>query len=245
MKQAQIDNGLRPGTTTVDAGRVRQLEKENAELRRANAILRTASAFFAAELDRPLTLMVAYIDAHRGRFGVEPICRVLRQEGYGIAPSTYYATRLRPPSARTVRDARLEGEIVRVFKASGERSGARKVWWDLHREHIPVGRCTVERLMRRLGLRGVRRGGYKVVTTVRDSSQDRPGDLVDRDFRALRAEPVVGGRLHLRRDLGRDRLHRAGHRRVLPDDRRVEDRRASPHDPGAGRPGHGGRRTAP
>jgi putative transposase len=129
--------------------------------------------------------MVACIDAHRDRFGVEPICRVLRQEGYGIAPSTYYAARSRPPSARTVRDAWLEGEIVRVFKASGERSGARKVWWDLHREHIAVGRCTVERLMRRLGLRGVRRGGYKVVTTVPDSSQDRPGDLVDRDFCAV------------------------------------------------------------
>ncbi len=129
--------------------------------------------------------MVACIDAHRDRFGVEPICRVLRQEGYGIAPSTYYAARSRPPSARTVRDAWLEGEIVRVFKASGERSGARKVWWDLHREHIPVGRCTVEPLMRRLGLRGVRRGGYKVVTTVPDSSQDRPGDLAGRDFCAV------------------------------------------------------------
>ena len=129
--------------------------------------------------------MVACIDAHRDRFGVEPICRVLRQEGYRIAPSTYYAAKSRPPSARAVRDAWLEGEIMRVFKASGERSGARKVWWDLHREHIPVGRCTVERLMRRLGLRGVRRGGYKVVTTVPDSSQERPGDLVDRDFRAV------------------------------------------------------------
>ena len=129
--------------------------------------------------------MVAYIDAHRDRFGVEPICRVLRQEGYRIAPSTYYAAKSRLPSARTVRDAWLEGEIVRVFKASGERSGARKVWWDLRREHIAVGRCTVERLMRRLGLRGVRRGGYKVVTTVPDSSQSRPGDLVDRDFRAV------------------------------------------------------------
>ena len=68
--------------------------------------------------------MVAYIDAHRDRFGVEPICRVLRQEGYRIAPSTYYAAKSRLPSARTVRDAWLEGEIVRVFKASGERSGA-------------------------------------------------------------------------------------------------------------------------
>ena len=92
--------------------------------------------------------MVACIDAHRDRFGVEPICRVLRHEGYRIAPSTYYAAKSLLLSARAVRDAWLEGEIVRVFKASGERSGARKVWWDLHREHIAVGRCTVERLMR-------------------------------------------------------------------------------------------------
>ena len=128
--------------------------------------------------------MIAFIDAYRDQFGVEPACRVLRQEGCGIAPSTYYAARSRPPSARAVRDAWLEGEITRVFKASGERSGARKVWWQLHREHVAAGRCTVERLMRRLGLRGVRRGGYKVVTTVADASQDRPGDLVDRDFGA-------------------------------------------------------------
>jgi len=128
--------------------------------------------------------VIAFIDAHRDQFGVEPACRVLRQEGCGIAPSTYYAARSRPPSARAVRDAWLEGEITRVFKASGEQSGARKVWWQLHREHVAAGRCTVERLMRRLGLRGVRRGGYKVVTTVPDASQDRPGDLVERDFRA-------------------------------------------------------------
>src|SRR5258708_35557844 len=68
--------------------------------------------------------------------------------------------------------------------STGERSGARKVWWQLHREHVAAGRCTVERLMRRLGLRGVRRGGYKVVAPVPDAPQDRPGDLLDRDFRA-------------------------------------------------------------
>jgi putative transposase len=131
-----------------------------------------------------VSLVVAYIDAHRDRFGVEPICRVLRSEGIGIAVSTYYAARSRPPSPRAIRDAYLEAEITRVWKASTERSGARKVWHQLRRDGVVVGRCTVERLMARLGLRGVRRGGYRVRTTVADASLARPADLVDRDFAA-------------------------------------------------------------
>jgi hypothetical protein len=80
-------------------------------------------------------------------------------------------------------DAALEKQIQRVCKDSGERYGAWKVWDQLNREGIPAARCTVERLMRKLGLRGVRRGGYKKVrTTVPDPSQDRPPDRVNRDF---------------------------------------------------------------
>jgi putative transposase len=127
--------------------------------------------------------VVAYIGAYRGQFGVEPICRVLRQVGVAISPSGYYAARARPPPARAVRDAALEKEILRVYKDSGERYGAWKVWDQLNREGIAVARCTVERLMRTLGLRGVRRGGWKKPrTTVPDPSQDRPADLVNRDF---------------------------------------------------------------
>ena len=109
--------------------------------------------------------MVAYIEACRDQFGVEPICRALRQAGVRISPSGYYAARARPPPARAVRDAALEKQILRVFKDSGERYGAWKVWDQLNREGIAAARCTVERLMRTLGLRGVRRGGYKVRTT--------------------------------------------------------------------------------
>ena len=126
--------------------------------------------------------MVAFIEACRDQFGVEPICRALRQAGVRISPSGYYAARARPPPARAVREAALEKQILRVYKDSKERYGAWKVWDQLNREGIPAARCTVERLMRRLGLRGVRRGGYKVRTTRPDPSQGRPEDLVNRDF---------------------------------------------------------------
>ena len=127
--------------------------------------------------------MVAFIEACRDQFGVGPICRVLRQAGVAISPSGYYAARARPPPPRAVRDAALEKQILRVYKDSGERYGAWKVWDQLNREGIVAARCTVERLMRTLGLRGVRRGGYKKPrTTVPDPSQERPADLVNRDF---------------------------------------------------------------
>ena len=126
--------------------------------------------------------MVAFIEACRDQFGVEPICRALRQAGVRISPSGYYAARGRPPPARAVREAALEKQILRVYKDSGERYGAWKVRDQLNREGIAAARCTVERLMRKLGLRGVRRGGYKVRTTRSDPSQDRPEDLVNRDF---------------------------------------------------------------
>jgi len=126
--------------------------------------------------------VAAFIEAFRDQFGVEPACRALRQAGVAISPSGYYAARARPPPARAVRDAWLEKQILRVYKDSGERYGAWKVWDQLNREGIAAARCTVERLMRTLGLRGVRRGGYKVRTTRPDPSQGRPEDLVNRDF---------------------------------------------------------------
>jgi putative transposase len=124
--------------------------------------------------------MIAYIDANRDRFGVEPICRVLP-----IAPSTYYAATRRPASARALRDAKLKGEIRRVHAEQFGVYGARKVWRQLHREGISVARCTVERLMHELGLQGVRRGKPRRTTTP-DATASRPADLVDRDFSATR-----------------------------------------------------------
>ncbi len=122
--------------------------------------------------------MTRFIDTHRGRFGVEPTCRVLQ-----VAPSTYYAARGRPRSARRVRDEALKVKLRHVHAAHFGVYGARKLWRELQREGIPAARCTVERLMRELGLSGVVRGKVKR-TTVPDESAPRPADLVERNFRA-------------------------------------------------------------
>ena len=131
---------------------------------------------------------MAFIDAHKERFGVEPICRVLTEHGCKIAPSTYYAARVRPPSARAVRDAELLPEIIRVHadpRIGRGLYGVRKVWHQLLREGVSVPRCQVERLMRATGLQGVRRG-KRFVTTRPDAAAIRPPDLVKRDFGAGR-----------------------------------------------------------
>lgn len=123
--------------------------------------------------------MIAYIDAHRERFGVEPICRTLQ-----FAPSTYWSHKRRPVCARTMRDARLKGEITRVFNDNFGVYGAPKIWAQLNREGIAVARCTVERLMRQLGIQGAVRGKTKRTTIAADDTTARPADLVDRDFTA-------------------------------------------------------------
>jgi putative transposase len=122
---------------------------------------------------------VKFITEHQARWGVEPICRVLQ-----IAPSSYYAAIGRPISARRRRDAILKVAIRRVWDEHRQVYGADKVWAQLNREGIAVARCTVERLMRELGLRGVVRGKPRVRTTVGDPASDRPLDLVARQFRA-------------------------------------------------------------
>ena len=129
--------------------------------------------------------MVHFVDQHRDDYGVEPICRVLR-----IAPSTYYEAKAQAAdptrrAARTQRDETLRAEIQRVWDGNRRVYGARKVWRQLQREGTPVARCTVERLMRLAGLRGVVRG-RRVRTTVSDAAADRPQDLVQRQFAATR-----------------------------------------------------------
>jgi putative transposase len=128
--------------------------------------------------------IVAFIDNHRHRFGVEPICRVLTEHGCKIAPNTYWVARKRGPSARAARHAALVPEIVRVFESNMFVYGADKVWAQLNRENIRVARCTVERLMRQHGLTGARRGKAFTITTRSDDGLQRPADLVERRFRA-------------------------------------------------------------
>ncbi len=118
------------------------------------------------------------------RWGVEPICRVLTEHGTPIAPSTFYDTRNRPVTRRQQRDEALAAAVTRVHAANYGVYGARKVWLALNREGTPVARCTVERLMRRVGVAGNRRGRTWTVTTIADERLERPADLVDRDFSA-------------------------------------------------------------
>jgi putative transposase len=124
---------------------------------------------------------VRFIDEHRSRFGVEPICRVLTEHGCLIAPSTYYEAARRLPSARARRDEQLRAAITAAHEANYGVYGARKVWLALNRQGIAVARCTVERLMRELGLAGACRGKRRR-TTVPDPAADRPADLVGRRF---------------------------------------------------------------
>ena len=122
---------------------------------------------------------MSFITAHKQRWGVEPICRQLQ-----IAPATYYAVVNRLPSARTLRDGELQMAIQRVWREHFGVYGADKVWAQLNREGVRVARCTIERLMRTLGLHGAVRGKTRVRTTVGDETSGRPADLVKRQFRA-------------------------------------------------------------
>ncbi len=124
------------------------------------------------------------------RWGVEPICKVLSEHGLAIAPATYYAARSRRPSPRAVRDAELKQVIAAVHADNYGVYGARKMQAALRREAgIVIGRDQTARLMRELGLRGVRRGKPKR-TTVADQAATRPADLVDRNFHADRPDQL-------------------------------------------------------
>jgi len=130
--------------------------------------------------------MVAFIDEHREVYGVEPICEVLP-----IAPSTYYEHRARAEDpdrrpAREKRDEVLRPQIQRVWNENQAVYGADKVWHQLGREKLDVARCTVERLMRDMGLYGATRDRAFKVTTVADQNAMRPPDLVHREFTATR-----------------------------------------------------------
>ncbi|HHK2916736.1 TPA: IS3 family transposase [Pseudomonas aeruginosa] len=186
VQRHEVDTGVRGGVTTAEAQRVKELEREVKELRRANEILKLASAFFGPGGARPPTQVLRdFIDEHRRTFGVEPICKVLQ-----VAPSGYrrHVALQHDPQrrcARAKREAMLVPEIERVWRGNMQVYGADKVWRQLAREGMAVARCTVERLMRRQGLRGVRRG--KVVrTTVSDGKAPCPLDRVNRQFRAER-----------------------------------------------------------
>ena len=143
-------------------------------------------------------MICQFIDAHRDRFGVVPICRALSQHGVPIAPRTYWASKSRPPSRRAARDAVLTEILAGIYQPDerGRRKpeslyGSMKMHAHLRRQGINAARCTVERLMRANGWRGVTRA-RKVRTTIPDPAHTRAPDLVNRDFTAQRP-----GQLHV------------------------------------------------
>ncbi|WP_435862011.1 IS3 family transposase [Streptomyces sparsogenes] len=186
VRQAEADSGERDDRlTSAEREELRQLRRENAELRRANEILKAASAFFAAELDRPRNEADQVIEHLRDKgLGVGFACRVLE-----LSESAYYARKTRPKSARRLRDEQLMPLIEQIHAESGGTYGVRRITRALRRKGVHVARCTVERLMSELGIEGVIRGQRRR-TTVPEPSAPRPPDLVDRDFTASRPDQL-------------------------------------------------------
>jgi len=122
--------------------------------------------------------MTRYIDEHKGSYGVEPICRIL-----AIAPSSYYAAKVRPPSARAIRDEATGADLTRIYAEHYSVYGVRKAWRVLRREGVDVGRDQVGRLMRTVGLAGATRT-RRIRTTHPAAVSQRPADLVERVFTA-------------------------------------------------------------
>ncbi|HAZ7516300.1 TPA: IS3 family transposase [Escherichia coli] len=192
VRQHERDTGGGDGgLTTAERQRLKELERENRELRRSNDILRQASAYFAkAEFDRLWKKLMPLLDKLREQYGVGPLCSELH-----IAPSTYYhcqQQRHHPDkrSARAQRDDWLKKEIQRVYDENHKVYGVRKVWRQLLREGIRVARCTVARLMAVMGLAGVLRG-KKVRTTISRKAV-AAGDRVNRQFVAERPDQLWG-----------------------------------------------------
>nr|WP_188310440.1 IS3 family transposase [Escherichia coli] len=190
VRQHERDTGGGDGgLTTAERQRLKELERENRELRRSNDILRQASAYFGEGGVRPpLEKMMPLLDKLREQYGGGPLCSELH-----IAPSTYYhcqQQRHHPDkrSARAQRDDWLKKEIQRVYDENHKVYGVRKVWRQLLREGIRVARCTVARLMAVMGLAGVLRG-KKVRTTISRKAV-AAGDRVNRQFVAERPDQL-------------------------------------------------------
>ncbi|HFO6277618.1 TPA: IS3 family transposase, partial [Escherichia coli] len=190
VRQHERDTGGGDGgLTSAERQRLKELERENRELRRSNDILRQASAYFCEGGVRPpLEKMMPLLDKLREQYGVGPVCSELH-----IAPSTYYhcqQQRHHPDkrSARAQHDDWLKKEIQRVYDENHQVYGVRKVWRQLLREGIRVARCTVARLMAVMGLAGVLRG-KKVRTTVSRKAV-AACDRVNRQFVAERPDQL-------------------------------------------------------
>ena len=219
VRQAEVDEGRRQGLSSAEREEIKKLRKEDAELRRSNEILRSASPVFRARA-RPRPIEVSrYIDEHRARFGVEPICRTL-----GVSASAYYQRATGERSARAVEDERLLAVI---------RSCTRPTIWPMgtggcgRRCTAPVrrvGRCRVQRLMAANGIVGAKRRGKPWRTTKPDPAAVRPRGSGQAGLHRGRAGSLMGRGFHVSAVLGGGRLFQLRDRRVLPHDRRLAAR---------------------
>ncbi|WP_241251031.1 MULTISPECIES: IS3 family transposase [Micrococcus] len=184
VKQADIDEGVTTGVSSAEAQRMRELEQEVRELRRANEVLKRAAFFLRGGARPPLPEVVAFIDANMDdlvdgrRLGVELICRLLQ-----VAPSSYYAAKTRAPSARAARDEELIPQLVELWETNYRVYGVRKLWKAARRAGIMIGRDQTARLMRAAGIEGARRS-KRVKTTRPHPASTRHPDLVERGFTA-------------------------------------------------------------
>ncbi|MEN4771355.1 IS3 family transposase [Duffyella gerundensis] len=189
IRQQQPVDDEQNALTASERQRLKELEREVRELRRSNDILRQASAYFGPGGARPpLEKIMPLLENLSGEHGVGPVCHEL-----DIAPSTYYwhQQRRKCPERRSSRDkcdAVLIPEIQRVYEEKYSVYGVRKVWRQLKREGVGVARCTIERLMKALQLRGVTRG--KSVRTTRSNKAETPQDRVNRQFVAERPDSL-------------------------------------------------------
>ena len=257
VKKAQINQGTRPGTTTDQAQRIKELDKEVRELRRANAILKsTVGLSVAAECERsarPVDLPVRR-DQEGGVWGLADLQGAHWRRSQDRPEHVTHAAKTRPLSARSLRDEILKAEISRVHKNQLLGAGARKMHVILNRPEAAerhgaghVARCTVERLMADLGLHGIRRA--KSPRTTRSAPREQcPADLVKRHFSAFRPNelwvadiPPLRGRCPLLRAyVVRVGLRRLRHRCLLAANRGLADHLpANVHRPGPGRPSDG------
>jgi hypothetical protein len=128
-------------------------------------------------------VIVDYLDRHAARFGVAPICRVLTEHGMPIAPSTYYARKACPISAAELADAYAANALLDCYRTNRGVYGVRKLWHAMRRAGVPLGRDRVGRLMRIVGIAGVRRGSHRTITTTAERDAARHPDLVRRRWR--------------------------------------------------------------
>ncbi|MGZ4436193.1 MAG: IS3 family transposase [Nocardioidaceae bacterium] len=189
VKEARIEAGVVPPDADEKDRLIAELRRENAELEQTVEVLKAATFFLRAGVRPATSVICRFIVEQRGRFGVAPICRALKDHlQLQIAPRTFYAWLHRSPSKRALWETTITEILAGYYepdevghKRPESLYGAVKMWAHLQRQGIPVARCTVERLMRRNGWQGVRRTG-KVRTTIPDRDADRAVDLVDRQF---------------------------------------------------------------